>query len=110
MDKMVENQHMEHSMTVSNKTKSLLPRWLSISIVVIGLDQLTKALASKHLIYATSVQVVPGLDLTLLHNTGAAFSLLAHAGGWQHMLFLVITLMVVGCLVYGLRQTTCTSM
>ncbi len=94
-------------MAVSQKITNFLPRWLSISLTVIGLDQFTKAMASKHLAYATSVNVVPGLDLTLLHNTGAAFSLLAHAGGWQQGLFLAITLMVVGCLIYGLRQTTC---
>lgn len=84
-----------------------MPRWLGLSVMVIAVDQLTKALASHHLAYGISKSVAPGFDLTLLHNTGAAFSLLAHAGGWQQVLFVIVTLLVVGCLLYGLRHTTC---
>jgi signal peptidase II len=50
---------------------------LAIVLVVVGLDQLTKALVRNALALHESVEVVPGLlDLTRVHNTGAAFGML----------------------------------
>jgi signal peptidase II len=40
------------------------------------------------------VEVLPVLDFTLLHNTGAAFSMLANASGWQRPFFVVLGLAV----------------
>lgn len=57
-----------------------------LALIVISLDQYTKLLALQHLSYATPVSVVPYLNWTLLFNTGAAFSFLSDAGGWQHFL------------------------
>ena len=37
--------------------------------------------------YGVLVPLLPVLDLTLLHNTGAAFSFLSDAGGWQRWFF-----------------------
>lgn len=51
--------------------------------VIVMLDQLTKALASAHLEYGVPETVFRGFDLLLAHNTGAAFSSFADAGGWQ---------------------------
>ncbi|MEY4516243.1 MAG: signal peptidase [Pseudomonadota bacterium] len=61
--------------------------WLLLSVLAIGLDQWTKALATSHLIYAEPVPVLPFLNWTLLHNYGAAFSFLSDAGGWQRWFF-----------------------
>lgn len=55
-----------------------------LALIVISLDQYTKLLALQHLTYATPVSVMPFLNWTLLFNTGAAFSFLSDAGGWQH--------------------------
>ncbi|MFD2192177.1 signal peptidase II [Pistricoccus aurantiacus] len=65
-------------------------RWLWLSALVILLDLGTKALAVSWLDYARPVEVLPVFDLTLLHNTGAAFSFLADHGGWQRWLFAAI--------------------
>ena len=62
--------------------------WLWLSLAVIGLDQATKFLASRFLELYERVEVLPVLDFTLLHNTGAAFSLLAGASGWQRWFFI----------------------
>lgn len=62
-------------------------KWLWLSIVVIVADQLTKYLATDLLNYAEPVAVIPFFNLTLLHNTGAAFSFLSEAGGWQRWFF-----------------------
>lgn len=64
--------------------------WLWLSVLVVVLDQLSKQLATALLDYARPVELLPVFDLTLLHNTGAAFSFLASAGGWQRWLFALL--------------------
>ena len=62
--------------------------WLWLSVVVIVLDQATKFLVTRFLDLYERVEVLPVLDFTLLHNTGAAFSMLAGASGWQRWFFI----------------------
>lgn len=69
-------------------------KWLWLSVVVVVLDQLSKQLATVCLEYQQSVPVIPMFDLTLVHNTGAAFSFLSGAGGWQRWFFIVLALFV----------------
>ncbi len=69
-------------------------KWLLVSAVVLALDLYTKALASEHLVLHQRVPVFPGFNLTLMHNTGAAFSFLHGAGGWQRWFFTGIALVV----------------
>lgn len=68
--------------------------WFGFSLLVIVLDQWSKQIASAELSYAVAVPLLPMLDLTLLHNTGAAFSFLNDAGGWQRWLFSATALIV----------------
>ncbi|WP_280553751.1 signal peptidase II [Halomonas sp. 25-S5] len=65
-------------------------RWLWLALAVVVLDLATKYLAGGLLDYARPVAVLPFFDLTLLHNTGAAFSFLAGHPGWQRWLFAAI--------------------
>jgi signal peptidase II len=62
-------------------------QWLWLSLVVLVLDQLSKWWVLAALEPFQVVELVPNLNLTLLFNTGAAFSILADAGGWQRWLF-----------------------
>jgi signal peptidase II len=66
------------------------PRWLLISGLVIVLDQLTKYWAGQSLVAGESVPVTSFFNLTLIYNTGAAFSFLSRASGWQRGLFILI--------------------
>nr|WP_084386560.1 signal peptidase II [Castellaniella caeni] len=66
--------------------------WLLWALVIIGLDQLSKAWVSGSLGYAERIHLLPVFDLTLLFNTGAAFSFLAEGGGAQRWLFTGIAL------------------
>jgi signal peptidase II len=66
--------------------------WFLLSFVIVILDHITKYLASAHLSYAVPVPLLPVLDLTLLHNPGAAFSFLSDAGGWQRWFFAAIAI------------------
>jgi signal peptidase II len=61
--------------------------WLLISTAVIALDQVTKLMIIENLTLYQRVQITPFFDLVRLHNTGAAFSFLANASGWQNWLF-----------------------
>lgn len=79
-------------------------RWLWLSAVVVLLDQWTKFLAVEHLILNAPLPQFPGLNLTLVRNTGAAFSLLRDAGGWQRWLFVVLAVVIAVVIVIWLFQ------
>lgn len=64
-----------------------LALWLVLAFLVVALDQWTKTLAVAHLDYARPVPLLPVLNITLHYNTGAAFSFLSDAGGWQRWFF-----------------------
>lgn len=78
--------------------------WLWLSLAVIALDQATKLIAVANLEYARPIAIMRYLDFTLLHNTGAAFSFLAQAGGWQRWLFVALGLGVSVLVVYWLPR------
>lgn len=78
--------------------------WLLLAVLVIALDQATKVLATNLLEYARPVEVIPVLNWTLLHNTGAAFSFLSDAGGWQRWFFTLVSVVVsLGLIVWIFR-------
>ena len=66
-------------------------RWLWVALLVIVLDQITKWLASDQLSYGEQIAIIPHFfNMTVLHNTGAAFSFLSDAGGWQRWFFTAV--------------------
>jgi signal peptidase II len=79
--------------------------WLWLSLAVIALDQATKFLATRFLELYERVEVLPVLDFTLLHNTGAAFSLLAGASGWQRWFFIGLACIVSAVLMVWIWRT-----
>ncbi|MEE4203899.1 MAG: signal peptidase II [Halieaceae bacterium] len=64
------------------------------ALLVIVLDQWTKHWASTSLTYRIPERVTAWFDLMLAHNTGAAFSFLAGAGGWQRWFFALVAVAV----------------
>jgi signal peptidase II len=64
-------------------------KWLWITVLVLWLDFISKDLAN-HYLKASGVKIFSVLSLSLVHNPGAAFGLLADASGWQVKLFTVI--------------------
>nr|WP_183705054.1 signal peptidase II [Marinobacter oulmenensis] len=79
-------------------------KWLWLAALVIAIDLGSKALASALLTYADPLPVLPMFNLTLLHNTGAAFSFLADGSGWQRWFFVILALVVSVVLVGWLRK------
>lgn len=68
--------------------------WLLLSLAVVVADQFTKLQVTSDLTLYQRIAVLPFLDVVRLHNTGAAFSLLANASGWQNWLFTGVALVV----------------
>jgi len=68
-----------------------MPNWLKLTLVVIVADQLSKYWA-EHILRDGVVSILPIFDLSLVHNTGAAFGFLSQYGGWQHVFFSVLAL------------------
>ncbi len=64
--------------------------WLWLSALVVLVDQATKVLVSSSLELYERIVLLPVLELTRLHNEGAAFSLLASASGWQRWFFILL--------------------
>jgi signal peptidase II len=79
-------------------------RYLPLTLAVIGVDQLVKAWIVHHFALFERVHVAPVLDIILTYNTGAAFSFLAEASGWQRWLFVLLALAVSAVLLGWLRR------
>lgn len=96
--------------TMSNVSGRARHRWLwyGVAVAVLILDQLTKTWANVSLDYAQPVAVMPFFNLTLLYNTGAAFSFLSDASGWQQWFFSAIALLVSLALVVWLWRLPAT--
>jgi signal peptidase II len=79
-------------------------RWLLLAFVLLVVDQVTKyAIASTYVLGETTY-VLPFFNLTRVHNTGAAFSFLAGASGWQRWFFTAIGLVATVVIIVMLRR------
>lgn len=79
--------------------RSALP-WLGLSAIVIVLDLYTKHVIQQSFVYGEHLPVTGFFDLVRYHNTGAAFSFLADAGGWQHGFFTAVSTLASAVMVY----------
>jgi signal peptidase II len=79
-------------------------RWLPLSAAVIVADHAAKAWIMHHFEPLERVHVLRVLDIILTYNSGAAFSLLAEAAGWQRWLFVLLALIVSTVLVVWMRR------
>jgi len=91
-------------MTVSeNRGRAAI--WLLLSAVIVLADQLSKSYITSHYGEFEFTTVLPILDITRMHNVGAAFSFLAGASGWQRWLFIGLAAVVsIGIVVWLYRM------
>jgi signal peptidase II len=82
----------------------MLSRWLGLSVLVIVLDQFSKAWITSHFAFGETFTVLSVFDLVLAHNTGAAFSFLNDAGGIQRWLFSFIAILASAWIIWLLRK------
>jgi signal peptidase II len=78
--------------------------WLPLTLGVIVLDQATKEWMVHHFRLLESVHLMSVLDITLMFNTGAAFSFLSDASGWQKWLFAGLAIVVGLAILVWLRR------
>jgi signal peptidase II len=78
--------------------------WLLLSVFVVVADQISKAYIAGHYLEFEFIRILPVLDITCMHNVGAAFSFLASASGWQRWLFIGLAVVVsIGITIWLLR-------
>jgi signal peptidase II len=68
------------------RSGSMLP-WLGLALIILIADQLTKVMILGYYRLGDSTYVTSFFNVVRAHNTGAAFSFLASASGWQRWLF-----------------------
>ena len=78
--------------------------WLALAAGVIVLDQVTKAWIMAAFAPGEVLPVTGFFDLVLVFNTGAAFSFLAGAGGWQRWFFVLLAVGISGWIALMLRR------
>ena len=88
----------------SRSAKASLMPWLGIAFLIILADQFTKVLIVGAYELGHSHAVTSFFNIVRVHNTGAAFSFLAHAGGWQRWFFVGLGAVATGFIVWMLRQ------
>ncbi len=79
-------------------------RWLPIAVVMIVLDQLVKAWVVADLKPFEAHHILPVLDFTLMFNTGAAWSFLSEASGWQRWAFIALAALVSAAIVVWMHR------
>ncbi len=69
-------------------------KWLWLSLLALALDQGSKLYIDGTMQLYQSIPLMPSFSLTYVHNTGAAFSFLSEAGGWQRWFFAGLALVM----------------
>jgi signal peptidase II len=81
-----------------------LALWLGLALLIIVADQLTKTLILGSFQFGDVREVTSFFNLVRVHNTGAAFSFLAGASGWQRWFFIGLGLAATAFIVWMLRS------
>ena len=89
----------------SNSRQAFL-LWLGLSSLLLILDQLTKIIAKNSLFEGVSQPVTSFLNWTLVYNSGAAFSFLAQAGGWQRWFFTCVGIIAALIMIWLIRKNS----
>lgn len=72
----------------SKSSRMSAGKWMFVALLLVGLDQITKLFVVNLFQLGQHHAVTDWFNLVRVHNTGAAFSFLADAGGWQRWFFI----------------------
>ena len=84
-------------------TSTMLP-WLGLALILLMADQFTKVLILGYYRLGDATYVTSFLNVVRVHNTGAAFSFLAAASGWQRWFFTAIGMLAAVFIIWMLRS------
>ena len=88
---------------LSKSTGAMLP-WLGLSLILLIADQFTKVLILGFYQLGDSSPVTSFFNIVRVHNSGAAFSFLASASGWQRWFFTAVGVGAAVFIIYMLRS------
>jgi signal peptidase II len=88
---------------VGKATAPGMLRWLALSALILLADQFVKVLVVGYYALGEGTTVTSFFNLVRVHNSGAAFSFLADASGWQRWFFTAVGLLAAGLIVWMLR-------
>ncbi len=79
-------------------------QWLGLAFILLLADQFTKILILGYYQLGDSTYVTSFFNVVRVHNTGAAFSFLAGASGWQRWFFTVLGLVAAAVIIWMLKS------
>ena len=79
-------------------------QWLGLAAILLVADQFTKVLIVGFYHLGDATQVTSFFNVVRVHNSGAAFSFLAGAGGWQRWFFTVIGVVAAAVILWLLKS------
>ena len=91
-----------------NPGSSRFVTWMVVALIIAVVDQLTKLAIIEWIPLYDRVPLNSFINLTHQKNTGAAFSFLADAGGWQRWFFVVLATgvsVVIAIWIWRIRKT-----
>ena len=78
--------------------------WLTLALLVVVADQLSKTLVMAEFALGDSRTITGWFNLVRVHNSGAAFSFLADASGWQRWFFVGLGAVASGFIIWMLKR------
>lgn len=93
-------------MATSSRSSNRLPFWLGLAFIVVVLDQFTKTLILGYFQDGEARVVTGFFNIVRVHNSGAAFSFLADAAGWQRWFFVIVGVIASAIIVWMLANHT----
>ena len=95
---------MARKPTFGNSASSGMLQWLGLAAIILIADQLTKVMILGYYQLGDSTYVTNFFNVVRVHNSGAAFSFLAGAGGWQRWFFTTIGVVAAIVIVWMLKN------
>ena len=99
----MEKSLSKSSMKFKSKTNNLW-LWLGLALIILLADQFTKILVIGYYQHGDSTPVTSFFNLVRAHNSGAAFSFLANAGGWQRWFFTIVGIVAAIVITWQLKK------
>ena len=85
-------------------SQASMMQWLGLATIILMADQFTKVMILGFYQLGDSTYVTSFFNVVRVHNSGAAFSFLAGAGGWQRWFFTVIGVLAATLILWLLKS------
>ena len=90
-----------------SRSRMSAARWMMVAALLIGLDQLSKLIIVNSYTLGQQSVLTSWFNVVRVHNTGAAFSFLSDAGGWQRWFFVGLGVLAVDVLAFLMIRHSC---